>query len=413
MLSLTSLISLFLAVSCCAAAQDILSNPAINARIISNRTAQVTITLLNQEHQSLTNTTITISHVRHNFLFGCNAFMLNSCPETKLETAYRDHFKGLFNFATLPFYWSAYEKKPGKTSQAAIAKMVRWCRANNINPKGHPLAWHKCLPQWILKKSPEQVYANLSRRITREILDFKGEISTWDVLNEPVIMPSYKTNSNPLARYCVRAGITTMISQTFSVARSAAPNAILTLNDYNTSQRYADIIKSSLNAGVPIDVIGIQSHMHNGYWGKEKLWKVCERFAQFGTPLHFTELTITSSEGEAIQAQQVEECYRILFSHPAVQAVTWWDLSDRGAWRNAPAGLLRKDMSPKPAYAALRKLVNKEWHTGPLTIKTDTKGQATFRGFRGDYHLIRSNTTNTFTLAYSGHTNIVLQIHNN
>ena len=59
-----------------------------------------------------------------------------------------------------------------------------------------------------------------------------------------------------------------------------------------------------------------------------------------------------SYEHEAQQAQEVEDLYRVLFSHPSVEGITWWDFSDQGAWMKAPAGLLRKDMSPRPAYLA-------------------------------------------------------------
>ena len=45
--------------------------------------------------------------------------------------------------------------------------------------------------------------------------------------------------------------------------------------------------------------------------------------------------------------------YTALFAHPAVQAITWWDFSDLGAWLGAPAGWLRRDMSPKPVYDRL------------------------------------------------------------
>ena len=49
-------------------------------------------------------------------------------------------------------------------------------------------------------------------------------------------------------------------------------------------------------AGKPLyDVIGIQSHMHGGTWAG-RTWEVCERFAQFGMPLHFTETTIVSAQ---------------------------------------------------------------------------------------------------------------------
>jgi GH35 family endo-1,4-beta-xylanase len=406
-----SVLSILLVVSSgTAATDDLLSDRSIQARIISNRTAQVTLTLNNQAQQPCSHTAVIVLHVRHRFLFGCNAFMLNSCPSRELENAYRIHFRKICNYATLPFYWSSYERTQGKPSQEKIAAMARWCHENNITPKGHPLAWHECLPGWIMKMPSRQAYGQLSYRISREINIFNNSITVWDVLNEPVVMPSYKTNGNPIARYCANTGITAMINQTFRIARNTGPRATLILNDYNTSQRYAEIISNNLNAGTPIDAIGIQSHMHRGYWGKEKLWNVCNRFARFGKPIHFTELTITSSKGEELQARQVAECYRILFSHPAVKAITWWDLSDRGAWRSAPAGLLRKDMTPKPAYHVLDKYINRKWRTGPLTLTTGKKGRVAFRGFLGTYHIITDTTTNLITISHPGSTNIMLQI---
>ena len=147
-------------------------------------------------------------------------------------------------------------------------------------------------------------------------------------------------------------------------------------------------------------VIGIQSHMHSGAWPNTKIWDVCERFSRFGVPLHFTEATILSgqkgwnapkgkawsstTEGEAYQARETVRFYTMLFSHPAVEAITWWDLSDLHAWKRAPAGLIRDDMSPKPAYLELEKLIKKKWWTR-TTGKSDKDGTFTFRGFAGDY----------------------------
>ena len=53
----------------------------------------------------------------------------------------------------------------------------------------------------------------------------------------------------------------------------------------------------------------------------------------------------------------------------------------------APAGLLRKDMSPKPAYNVLKKLTQEDWRT-ETSLTTDANGKATFRGFYGEYELM-------------------------
>ena len=69
---------------------------------------------------------------------------------------------------------------------------------------------------------------------------------------------------------------------------------------------------------------------------------------------------------------------------PSTPAITWWDFYD-GCWLGAPSGLLREDMSPKPAYVELKKLIKDKWWTGPQKLKTDAQGRATFRGFLGGF----------------------------
>jgi hypothetical protein len=76
----------------------------------------------------------------------------------------------------------------------------------------------------------------------------------------------------------------------------------------------------------------------------------------------------------------------MLFSHPAVEAITWWDFSDYQAWQQAPAGLVRKDMSPKPAYDELKKLIKGRWWT-TAEVATGDDGAVTTRGFLGDYRI--------------------------
>jgi hypothetical protein len=109
----------------------------------------------------------------------------------------------------------------------------------------------------------------------------------------------------------------------------------------------------------------------------------------------------STSEGEARQVEQVVLHYKMLLAHPLVAAITWWDMSD-GAWLNAPAGLLRHDQSPKPAYDALLRLIKGEWWFSPTTRTTDDLGQFTFTGFLGDYDLMLGQDKATFSLTHAG-----------
>ena len=132
------------------------------------------------------------------------------------------------------------------------------------------------------------------------------------------------------------------------------------------------------------------------------------RFEHFGLPIHFTENTLISGdimpphivdlndwqvsewpstpEGEERQSKEIEEMYRILFSHPLVEAITTWDFRD-GAWLKAPSGFIRLDNSKKPSFHMLKKLVKEEWWTD-TTVRTDDNGYASIEAFKGDYDII-------------------------
>jgi endo-1,4-beta-xylanase len=405
-----------------------ITSEQIDERIARYRTAEAALTVTDAAGKPLANAAITVRQVRHKFLFGCNAYMLGRCRTAEENEAYRRRFAALLNYATLPFYWGAYEAREGQTRREEVAAAARWCRDHRVRAKGHPLSWHEVVPRWLEGRKPEEVASLQFGRITREVTDFAGLIDTWDVVNEAVVMPDYRA-PNAISRLCRQRGQVGLITETFGLARKANPRATLILNDFNTSPKYEDLIRQCLQAGVPIDVIGIQSHMHVGCWGAAKVWEVCERFARLGKPLHFTEATIlsgalktdsdwqsqrpdwdTTPEGEKRQAEQAVEFYRVLFSHPAVEAITWWDFSDQGAWQGAPAGLVRKDMTPKPAYEALLKLVAKDWWTGPVTLTTDAAGQVRFRGFLGDYAAEGEAGQGTFSLPTAGDVAVTLTL---
>lgn len=399
-----------------------LAAEAIARRIAKRRTAEVTLTVLDADGKPAAGRRVTVRMVRHKFLFGCNAYRLRPAEVSAASRAYGQRFAELLNYATLPFYWGSFERGQGRTEARKIRDMALWCKKNGIRTKGHPLCWHQVFPKWAMGKDPNEVLRLQLARITRDVKGFAGLIYTWDVVNEAVVMPKYKREPSEIPALCRKLGQAGLIQRTFEAARAANPKATLLLNDYDTSPKYEQLIEQCLAAGVRIDVIGIQSHMHRGYRGSEWAWKVCERFARFDRPLHWTEATIqsgriredmrwsgqrftdwpTTPEGEARQAREVAEFYTVLFSHPAVEAITWWDFSDDRAWMGAPSGLVRKDMTPKPAYKALMKLIKGQWWTKPQTLTTDKAGRVKFTGFLGDYEATCDGAKAKFAVDSSG-----------
>jgi endo-1,4-beta-xylanase len=369
-------------------------------RIEKHRKADATLRFVGADGKPLrAGLTVQIEQKRHKFLFGCNIFKLGRCRSPEDNILYEKRFAELLNFATLPFYWWNYERRQGRPDDKRTEEIVHWCKPHNVTTKGHPLAWNYVDPPW-LANAPDMAMQLQLGRIGRCVRKFKSDIDIWDVVNEATHYDREQLKKQaPILTEAIRKmGVGAYIREAFRAARKANPNATLLINDYRTDPAYADKVISKLvdESGWPLyDVIGIQSHMHSRYWGAQKAWDVCERFARFGKPLHFTETTIvsgpktgqswvTTPEGERQQAEQVAEFYRTLFSHPSVEAITWWDFTDQGAWQRAPAGLVRDDMTPKPAYDELVQLIKNRWWTTSQAT-TQAKGEARFRGFLGEY----------------------------
>ena len=389
----------------------------------SHRKVSKKIRIVDAQGNAVANKEVSVKQTNHKFLFGCGAFEFvplvmsedpnldipGGSPFFNLEQLKNvtDSWLEIFNYGTLPFYWGRFEPEEGKPQTEMIMKAAKYLQDRNVKVKGHPLCWHTVCADWLMKYDNKTIMEKQLARIDREVKGFKGVIDMWDVINEVVIMPIFDKYDNAVTRLCKEKGRVRLIKEVFDRAHADNPDAVLLLNDFNTSINYEILIDGCLNAGVPISAIGIQSHQHQGYWGKEKLEEVLARFEHFGLPIHFTENTLISGdimpayiedlndwqvdewpstpEGEERQAREIEEMYRTLFSHPLVEAITTWDFKD-GAWLKAPSGFLRLDNSRKPSFDMLKKLVREEWWTDEKVV-TDAEGYVTVSAFKGEYEI--------------------------
>jgi len=397
---------------------------------LNHRKASVNLHLVTESGQPAANQDVKIEQKSHQFLFGVGGFeavelaggIPDGSPTNEKRAAYlQEKLIKLFainNYATLPFYLGRYEPQEGKPDEKRLKAGARWFAERNITVKGHPLCWHTVCAPWLMNYSNAEILKKVIARIERDVSAFAGLIDIWDVINEVVIMPIFDKYDNAITRICKEYGQVRIVKEVFEAAKRANPNSVLLLNDFDISQDYEILIDKCLQAGIPIDVIGIQSHQHQGYWGAEKVRDVLERFSRFGLPLHFTENTLisgeimpphivdlndwqvekwpTTPEGEDRQKREIIEMYEILFSHPKVQAITTWSGGD-DAWLHAPAGLLRTDNGEKPAYKALRDKIENEWRT-IKTGRTDANGLVKLEGFKGAYEVSCMEKTALFEL---------------
>ena len=365
---------------------------------------------------------IKITHKKHSFLFGTTAFMLDSFEKPEKEVEYKRLFANLFNQAVVPLYWSDLEPEEGKPRFAKdsvniyrrppVDTVLEFCEEYGIQPKGHCMLWNSFLPKWFLEKDEESKKAAIERRFKEISERYADKIPSFDIVNESAanyfrgkrnIFPDYD-------RYGMKLGA------------KYFPNNIKILNETNgaiwrnffNQSEYIPFnmqLREFIREGIPFDEIGLQYHIFipndqiegtdafNSFLRADVMLDAMELFNSYGYPMHISEITIPSyagrlPENEEIQAYLVETLYKIWFATEHMKSIVWWNLVD-GYAAYAPlgseegenhyaGGLCRFDMSPKPSYLALDRLINREWRTN---LTAECEGEYSFRGFFGEYEI--------------------------
>ena len=355
-----------------------------------NRMGFCKITVYDENDKPLPSVSVTIDQIEHDFLFGCNIYMFDKFDTAQENSIYKEKFRELFNYATVPFYWSSFEYTKGDPNYKEIDNIVEWAKIFNIKLKGHPLLWDSepGIPPWSDGQPPTIVQ---KERVTNIIQRYVGKIDVWEVVNEPSHLLGIKIN------------------EPHKWARAANSSAYLIINDFevlaNGYPNFYELLKNAKDEGVPYDAVGIQAHEPQDMaFPLNQVYNIIETYANLGKDIHITEFTPQSSGNKVTgsnwrniwdedqQADYAEKFYRVCFSHPSVSAISWWDLCDKKAWREG-GGMLRSDLSPKPVYNKIKNLIKNEWKTS-LQGLTDASGSFNFKGYYGKYKISINNGKN-------------------
>lgn len=408
----------------------------IQEGIEKHRKGDAEVRVVGADGQARPGAEVRVRQTSSSFHFGANIFKLGGYETGALNRAYEDAFLGLFNGATVPFYWKTLEPAPGQLRFTADSEpvdrrpppdvVVEFCRDHGLRMHGHTLVWSFCrwsIPEWLSRDEAE-----CARLIEKRIREIGGErygdtIKRWDVLNEAT--SNYGKEAHPM--------IPDYEGKAFEWATRYFPDDVrFDINETNgawnpKSEAYFNLIKRLRGQGARVGAIGKQFHLFSDeelgqvLEGKnrtpQELFESLDRYAMFDLPIHISEITLTSPgntpQGLEDQAAVARNFYRLWFSHPSVEGITWWNVPDGGA---APgedtvfSGLLYGDLTPKPSYHALQRLIHEEWRTETSGV-TDADGRFAFRGFHGDYSIEVPGRADQETLKLSPGGSAAITIH--
>ncbi len=287
--------------------------------------------------------------------------------------------------------------------------MVDFCQSHDMVVHGHNLCWNSptANPSWfpsVLTRA--NAAKQLTEYITTVMTHYRGRIESWDVVNEPVVFWSRRSDG-------LYPGIWTSLlgpqylDIAFHAAKAADPGALRVLNCYYVEQNQPDfertrqltilLLDQLLKRGVPVQAIGIESHLDaSAPFGGVAFLEFIKRVRGMGLQVLITELDAndTSVHGDDAERDRVvAQCYYDYLTQvvPAgnCDRIIFWTPCDRWDWLNSMQaasfhrsdgkphrpGLLDYSFHPTPALKAVESALRTISARNPLGSSLELKSR--------------------------------------
>ncbi|MDQ0226169.1 endo-1,4-beta-xylanase [Metabacillus niabensis] len=234
-------------------------------------------------------------------------------------------------------------------------QLLSFANENHKSVRGHTLVWHNQTPDWVFKTKKGTIadrYTLLERmntHISTVMERYKGQIYSWDVVNEAVADTGVSLLRDSKWKDIVGEDF---IDKAFEYAHLADPNAALFYNDYNEShpekrEKIYSLTKSLVEKGVPIHGIGLQAHWNIYSPSLDHIRVAIERYASLGLQIHITEMDVSVYDVDdkrtdvKVPTQEMiikqTERYNSFFElfreySDVITSVTFWGAADDYTW---------------------------------------------------------------------------------
>ncbi len=392
-----------------------------NERIENYRKGELTLEFKMKRKHAKRDAQINLKLNNHHFKFGVSFTQLRRFWGQDYGKKYLEKVKDVFNYATIGMYWQLTDERIKNNKMVDYYdQVIDWAISNDFRLKGHPLMWHEAMPDWVRNFKDLDELDSLIKNHMKRLIETYPEINDWDVYNEPI--GPFKPHIPPSAItewIKIKGGIYPAMVEIYEYVNSVNPNKNYSNNHYHAKDpEFLKINKFFVEKNLNYSSIGMQAHMqtNDNVMSESQLWNQIKDYEDLGKKIQFTEITVTSSERfnnwrehqaflkdrdevmkkggvmnlqsspeyEKFQADYLKDFYTLAFSHPSVSSITFWNLTDRNAWRGHAGGLLFDDLRPKQAFNELKKLIKDKWTTN-IESNIDLREGITFSGFYGKY----------------------------
>jgi len=202
--------------------------------------------------------------------------------------------------------WGSLQPTEGVFNFANADAQVAFAKTNNMLVRGHTLVWHTQNPAWLfndaagqpMTPTPENkalLLGRLENHIRAVMTRYKEDVYAWDVVNE-VIDPSQPDGFRRSPWFNITG--TEFIERAFRVAREVDPDALLYINDFDTTnpvkrQFLYNLVADLKSRGVPLDGVGHQMHNNVDFPSGQAIVDTINLFHGLGLDNQITELDVS------------------------------------------------------------------------------------------------------------------------
>jgi endo-1,4-beta-xylanase len=239
---------------------------------------------------------------------------------------------------------------------------VAFGKAHGLTTRGHTLVWCEGNPPWLQTlASPTEAERELRRHITRVVEHYRGPISDWDVVNEPIAEKPRSATDLRDGVWFARLGAR-YIDKAFHMAADVAPRQRRVINEYAIEaatprdalkrEAFRRLILDLKMRGVPITGVGLQGHLDGAAEiDSAGVSAFCAEMDRAGLDVLVTELDVNDfnlpgdvATRDAIVAKRTEQFLSAVFAGCRPKLICTWGITDKHTWM--PTWFKRRDGLP-------------------------------------------------------------------
>ncbi|XP_010432505.1 PREDICTED: uncharacterized protein LOC104716768 [Camelina sativa] len=299
--------------------------------IQKERKKTVRIRAVNSKGEPIPEATISIEQNKLGFPFGCE--VEKNILENK---AYQDWFTQRFTVTTFAneMKWYSTENIRGKEDYTTADAMLSFFKENGVAVRGHNIVWNdpKYQLQWLDSLSGHEFYEAVKQRIISVVSRYKGQVMSWDVVNENLHWSFFENRMGPKASHNI-----------YAMVQALDPTSTKFMNEYNTLEeprdsdsspaRYLEKLRELKSIRVRGNIslgIGLESHFKTP--NIPYMRSALDTLGSTGLPIWLTEVDVEAPPD--VQATYFEQVLREAHAHPEVRGiVTWAGYSPSGCYR--------------------------------------------------------------------------------